>query len=110
MDRERMERCLERVSAYRVSGMKAKAWAGANAVELLSLQSWCAHAARWRSRLDGVEAAQPVRPGGFVAARVLTVAPSVAGGLSVRLELGAGAGRVEMHWCVFLPIVDGISG
>ena len=51
MDRERMERCLERVSAYRASGMKAKAWAGANAVELLSLQSWCAHAARWRARL-----------------------------------------------------------
>jgi len=98
MDRERMERCLEQVSAYRASGMKAKAWAAANAVELLSLQSWCAHAARWQARLDGVEAAKPARPGGFVAARVAAVAPSVAGGPSVRLEVGAGAGRVEMHW------------
>ena len=98
MDRERMERCLEQVSAYRASGMKAKAWAAANAVELLSLQSWCAHATRWRARLDGVEVAQPVRPGGFVAARVAAVPPSAAAGPSVRLELGAGAGRVEMHW------------
>ena len=67
-------------------------------MELLSLQSWCAHAARWRARLDGVEAAQPVRPSGFVAARVAAMAPSAAAGPSVRLELGAGAGRVEMHW------------
>ena len=102
MDRERMERCLEQVSAYRASGMKAKAWAAGNGVALLSLHSWCAHAARWRARLDGVEAAQPVRPSGFVAARVAArvaaMAPSAAAGPSVRLELGAGAGRVEMHW------------
>ena len=98
MDRERMERCLEQVSAYRASGMKAKAWAAGNGVALLSLQSWCAHAARWRARLDGVEAAQPVRPSGFVAARVVAMAPSAAADPSVRLELGAGAGRVEMHW------------
>jgi len=76
MDRERMERCLEQVSAYRASGMKAKAWAAGNGVALLSLQSWCAHAARWRARLDGVGAAQPIRPGGFVAARVVALAPS----------------------------------
>ena len=98
MDRERMERCLEQVSAYRASGMKAKAWAAGNGVALLSLQSWCAHATRWRARLDGVEAAQSTGPRRFVAARVAAVAPSVAGGLSVRLELGAGVGRVEMHW------------
>ena len=76
MDRERMERCLEQVSAYRASGMKAKACAAGNGVALLSLQSWCAHAARWRARLDGVGAAQPIRPGGFVAARVVALAPS----------------------------------
>ena len=98
MDRERMERCLEQVSSYRASGMKAKAWAADNGVALLSLQSWCAHAARWRARLDGVEASQPVRPSGFVAARVAAGAPSVAARPSIRLELGAGAGRVEMHW------------
>jgi len=86
------------VSAYRASGIKAKAWAAGNGVALLSLQSWCAHAARWRARLDGVEVAQPVRPGGFVAARVAALAPSVAAAPNVRLELGAGAGRVEMHW------------
>ena len=98
MDRDRMERCLEQVSAYRASGMKAKAWTAGNGVALLSLQSWCAHAARWRARLDGVEAAQPAGPRGFVAARVAALAPSVAAGPGVRLELGAGAGRVEMHW------------
>jgi len=98
MDRERMERCLEQVSAYRASGMKAKAWAAGNGVALLSLQSWCAHASRWRARLDGVEPVQPDRPIAFVAARVAAVAPLVVGGPSVRLELGAGAVRVEMHW------------
>ena len=98
MDRERLERCLEQVSAYRASGMKTKAWAAANAVELLSLQSWCAHATRWRARLDGIVAAQPAGPRGFVAARVAAAAPAVTAGPSARLELGAGAGRVEMHW------------
>ena len=98
MDRERLERCLERVAAYRASGMKAKNWAEANGVALLSLQSWCAHAGRWRARLDGVEAAPPVRPIGFVAARVsaaLSQPPAVP---CVRLELGAGSSRVDLHW------------
>ena len=101
MDRERMERCLERMSAYPASGMKAKVWAGANGVELLALQSWCAHAGRWRARLDGVEPARPVRPSAFVAAvaaRVAGVGPTMPGGPSVRVELGSGAARVEVHW------------
>ena len=38
MDRERLERCLEQVQAYRGSGLKAKVWAQANGVALLSLQ------------------------------------------------------------------------
>ena len=49
MDRERLERCLEQVQADRASGLKAKVWAQANGVSLLSLlslQSWCAHAGR----------------------------------------------------------------
>jgi hypothetical protein len=41
MDRERVERCLEQVQAYRASGLKAKVWAHANGVSLLALQSWC---------------------------------------------------------------------
>jgi hypothetical protein len=98
MDRERLERCPEQVSAYRASSMKARVWTAANAVALLSLQSWCAHATRWQARLGRVEAAQPVRPGGFVAARVAAVAPSAAPGPNVRPKRGAGAGRVEMHW------------
>ena len=57
LDRQRLERCLEQVVAYRASGQKATAWAAANAVELRELQSWCAHAKRWRARLDGVERA-----------------------------------------------------
>ena len=51
MDRERLERCLEQVLAYRASGLKAKMWAQANGVSLLSLQSWCAHAGAGRVEL-----------------------------------------------------------
>ena len=36
MDRERLERCLEQVQAYRASGLKAKVWAQANGVSLLA--------------------------------------------------------------------------
>ena len=98
MDRERLERCLEQVQAYRASGLKAKIWAQANGVSLLSLQSWCAHAGRWRARLDGVEASLPARSRGFVAARLAPVAPRSSEVPSVRLDIGAGAGRVELHW------------
>jgi hypothetical protein len=97
-DRQEMERCLERVAAYRASGLKAKAWAAANGVALGTLGSWCAHARRWRARLDGVSAGPPpaARPSGFVAARV---APSDAlPSTSVRVELNAGSARLELHW------------
>ena len=94
MDRERLERCLEQVVAYRASGLKAKMWAQANGVSLLSLQSWCAHAGRWRARLDGVEARALARPGGFVAARLTPAAPPPSQAPSVRLDIGADAGRV----------------
>ena len=109
MDRQRLERCLETVAAYRSSGMKAKVWAQANGVALLELQSWCAHARRWRARLDEADGVGPVRPAGaggsaerlgFVAARLpgsAMLAPAACAS-SVRLELGAGAGRVELHW------------
>ena len=112
MDRQRLERCLAAVAAFRVSGVKAKVWAPGNGVALLELQSWCAHARRWQARLDEADGVAPVRvagvggsaaPLGFVAARLagaallaaLLAAPLAA---SVRLELGAGAGRVELHW------------
>ena len=98
MDRERLERCLEQVQAYRASGLKAKVWAQANGVSLLALQSWCAHAGRWRARLDGVEALPSARPSGFVAARLAPAAPRPSEAPSVRLDIGAGAGRVELHW------------
>lgn len=98
MDRERVERCLEQVQAYRDSGLKAKVWAQANGVSLLSLQSWCAHAGRWRARLDGVQALAPPRPGGFVAAGLAPAAVRPPEAPSVRLDIGAGAGRVELHW------------
>lgn len=98
MDRERLERCLEQVQAYRASGLKAKVWAQANEVSLLALQSWCAHAGRWRARLDGVAVLAPARPSGFVAARLTPTAPRPSEVPSVRLDIGAGAGRVELHW------------
>jgi hypothetical protein len=97
MDRQQMERCLERVGAYRASGQKAKVWAEANGVAMRSLASWCAHSRRWQARLDGVSASPlpAPRPGGFVAARV---ASNVASSTSVRVELNAGAARLELHW------------
>ena len=50
---------------------------------------------RWQARLDGVSAgALPaLRPSGFVAARVAPIAAST----SVRVELHAGAARLELH-------------
>ena len=97
MDRHRLERCLEQVVAYRAPGLKATAWAAANEVRLRELQSWCAHSKRWRARLDGVALAPPLRPSGFVAVRA-AVAPSTPTSTSIRVELGLGAGRVELHW------------
>jgi hypothetical protein len=97
MDRQRLERCLEQVEAFRASGLKATAWAAANGVELRALQSWCAHSKRWRARLDGVPLEAPSRPGGFVAVRA-PVAPSAPTSTSIRVELRVGADRVDLHW------------
>ncbi len=100
MDRQQMERCLEKVAAYRASGLKAKVWSEANGVPLGTLGSWCAHARRWQVKLDGVgvgvsaTASPAPRANGFVAARV---APSTAS-TSVRVELSAGSARLELHW------------
>ena len=98
MDREHVQRCVERVSAYRASGLKAKAWAEANGVELGMLGGWCSHFRRWQAWLEGGAGAgaqsATSRPSGFVAARVL---PSVAPG-SVRVDVNAGAARLELHW------------
>jgi hypothetical protein len=96
MDRQQMERCLERVAAYRASGQTAKAWAEANDVPIRAIASWCAHSRRWQARLDGVSAGPSAAPrsNGFVAARV---APG-AGSTSVRVEMTAGAARLELHW------------
>ena len=96
MDRQRMERCLEQVAAYRASGQKTKVWAQANGVPARSLASWCSHSGRWQARLDGVGgAASPQHgPSGFVAARVAPVTATS----SVRLELNAGGTRIDLHW------------
>jgi hypothetical protein len=96
MEREKMERCLEQVMAYRASGLKGNAWAQANGVPLRALSSWCAHAQRWQARLDGVSASAPApKVGGFVAARVPTAIAA-----TVRVELHTGTTRVELHWPV----------
>ena len=99
MDRARLERCLERVVAYRESGLKASVLAEANGVRLRDLASWCAHAGRWRARLDGAPASARVAPvSGFVAAQV---APAVAA--TVHIQVHAGATRVELQWPVAHP-------
>ena len=96
MDRQRMERCLEQVAGYRASGQNAQEWAASNGLALRELASWCAHAKRWQARLSGV-ALEPADSGkavsGFVAASLPASAPA-----SVRVELNAGATRVELHW------------
>ena len=96
MDRQQMERCLERVAAYRASGQKAKAWAQANGIPMRVIASWCAHSRRWQARLDGIGtgASAAPRPSGFVAARVAPAAALE----SVRVELNAGPARLELHW------------
>ena len=94
MDREKMERCLEQVAAYRAWGLKANAWAQANDVPVRAIASWCAHARRWRARLDGVAVSAP-KVSGFVAARVPAAVAA-----TVRVELHAGSTRVELHWPV----------
>jgi hypothetical protein len=96
MDRQQMQRCLERVAAYRASGQTAQAWAEANDVPMRVIASWCAHARRWQAKLEGSTAVPSAAPksSGFVAARVAPSAVSAA----VRVELKAGCARLEMHW------------
>jgi hypothetical protein len=96
MDRQQMERCPERVAAYRASGQTAQAWAEANDVPIRVIASWCAHARRWQAKLEGstvVPSAVP-KSNGFVGARVAPSAASTA----VRVELMAGPARLELHW------------
>lgn len=97
MDRQKMERRLQQVAAYRASGQKANVWGEANGVPLRVLSSWCAHSRRWQARLDGVGAGASTAPrsSGFVAARV---APSAVASTSVRVECNAGGARLELHW------------
>lgn len=97
MDRQRMEQCLERVMAFRASGQKAKVWAEANDVPMRSLSSWCAHSRRWQARLDGVavDPSAQTRSSGFVAARV---GSSATLSTTIRVELSAGATKLELHW------------
>ncbi len=96
MDRERLERCLAQVAAYKASGLKASVWAEANRVSIRELSSWCAHAQRWQARLDGVEMVKPApKVGGFVAARLPATSAA-----TVRIELQAGSTRLELHWPV----------
>ena len=99
-DREHTQRCMEQVQAYRASGMKAKVWAEANGVPLVTLGSWCAHYGRWQAKIDaapGGVSTEPssARPSGFVAARVALPAAIAS---SVCIELSAGAARLELHW------------
>jgi hypothetical protein len=100
MDREQVERCLERVAAYRASGQKASVWAQANGVPARALASWCGHSRRWQARLDGVQAGASTARGssGFVAARAAPGAAATSGATAVRVEVNAGAARLELHW------------
>jgi hypothetical protein len=95
MERQQMERCLERVAAYRPSAQPANVCAQANGVQMREPASWCAHSRRSRARLDGVSAAPSAAVGssGFVAARVAVNTAWAA----VRVALNAGAARLQLH-------------
>ena len=98
-DAQRVQRCLGQVKAYRESGQKAAVWAAANGVRMKDLASWCAHAGRWQDRLDGVRREAPPREGGFMAASISApVARSAGRDAWVRIELQAGATKMELHW------------
>ena len=96
MDRQQMQRCLEQVTEYQASGQKAGVWALAHGISVHALASWCRNAQNWRAIIAGVAVAPPsaCKPSGFVAARV---APSSAPPC-VRVELSAGALRLDLHW------------
>jgi len=96
MDRERVQKCLDVVAAYRASGQKSKLWAQANGVPERVLASWCAHSQRWQARLDGVSATSPTqpKPKGFVAALVASTAVPA----TVHVQMSAGATRLDLHW------------
>ena len=96
MDRHQMERCLERVAAYRASGQTAKVRSEANDVPMRVIASWCAPSRRWQARLDGISTvpAPAPRSSGFVAARVAPIAAAA----SVCVALNAGPARLELHW------------
>jgi hypothetical protein len=91
---------MAQVEAYRASGMKAKAWAQANGVPLGTLGGWCGHYRRWQAMLEGGDGGDagaqlmPARAVGFVSARVALPCSAAL----VRIELSAGAARLELHW------------
>lgn len=104
MDRQQMERCLDRVAAYRASVQTAQAWAQtwaqawaeANDVPMPAIASCGAHSRRWQTKLENPStgASTATKSSGFMASRL---APSVAS-TSVRVELNAGPVRLQPEW------------
>ncbi len=98
-DRERIERCLAQVMAYRASGKKAKQWAAEQGLPLGTLTSWCTHAAGWQRLLDG----QPKQPRkaaatGFVGARIEGETVGAVAGTTVRVDVRSGSTALSLHW------------
>ena len=60
-----MLRRLKQVAASLASALKGPHRSQANGVTLVSPQSWCAHAERWRSRLNCAETGASVVSSGF---------------------------------------------
>lgn len=96
MDRQEMLRCLEVVAEYRASGQKCGVWAAAHGMSSHALSSWSRHEKDWRAIIDGVDvvASASLKPKGFVPARL----PPHSASNSVRVELCAGATRLDLHW------------
>jgi hypothetical protein len=98
LDRQETLRCLEVVAEYRASGQKCGVWAGAHGMSAHGLSSWCRNATRWQAIIDGVDvvASPTAKPTGFVDARM----PVHGAANSVRVELFAGATRLDTQWPV----------
>lgn len=101
MDIQEIQRRLEAVAAFRVSGKKCKDWAVAHGMSASALASWLASARHWQARLNGVKLSRSVKkpkPEGFIVAQ-LPVPSAPATTASVRIELSQGTRNpIELHW------------
>lgn len=93
MDREKIERCLQQLEAYRASGQKATEWATAHGLTVRQLGSWSTNEALWRARLNGEAPPRGARSQAAFVAAALPTCPAA----EIKVEL-PGAGGAIVYW------------